>query len=138
MTASVDRVEEIFRDARELQAAAIDCLDHGDIRDAAEKAWGATKRATDALLLAMTGDLPQFTHETGHGLRQLSARNEAVRQAGLRGRYYVRQNVLHGECFYISLCDPLDETESLVRETGDYIRAAEALSHPPGNAANQA
>lgn len=128
MTTRVDRVEEIFRDAHYMQAAAIDRLDHGDIRDAAEKAWGATKRATDALILAMTGELPEFTHQTAHGLRQLSAQNEAVREARLRGRYYVRQNVLHGECFYIGLCDPLDETERLVRETGTYIQAAEGLS----------
>ena len=29
-------------------------LDQGSIRDAEEKAWGATKRATDALVLART------------------------------------------------------------------------------------
>ena len=75
-----------------------------------------------------TGGLPQFTHETGYGLRQLSARDEAIRGVGLRGRYYIRQNVLHGECFYIGLCDPLDETKGLVRETSGYIEVAEGLA----------
>ena len=43
------RVDEIFTDARSMQAAAVERLEAGDIRDAAEKAWCAAKRATDAL-----------------------------------------------------------------------------------------
>ena len=72
MTIQTDRVQEIFQDARVLQAAAVERLDHGDIRDAAEKAWGATKRATDALILARTGEEPERTPETGAGLNQLA------------------------------------------------------------------
>ena len=33
------RVDEIFADARSMQAAAVERLEAGDIRDAAEKAW---------------------------------------------------------------------------------------------------
>ena len=51
-----ETVKTIFDDARALQSAAVERLDQGDIRDAAEKAWGATKRATDALVLARTGE----------------------------------------------------------------------------------
>ena len=54
MTTSTDRVETIFRDARELQADALEMLAQGRIRNAAEKAWGATKRFTDALISAET------------------------------------------------------------------------------------
>ena len=37
----------------------------GDIRDASEKAWGATKRARDALVLAKDpGERPEFPAET--------------------------------------------------------------------------
>ena len=41
-----------------LRATAQDSrdLEQGRIRNAAEKAWGATKRATDALALARTGE----------------------------------------------------------------------------------
>ena len=46
MTTKTNRIEEICRDARELQANALEMLDQGKIRNAAEKAWGATKRAT--------------------------------------------------------------------------------------------
>ena len=33
-------------------------------------------------------------------------------------RYHSRQVVLHVECFYNQLCEPLDETERRIRETG--------------------
>jgi len=46
--------EEIFKDAEELYHDAVRELERGKIRDAAEKAWGATVRATDALILART------------------------------------------------------------------------------------
>ena len=59
----------------------------GKIRNAAEKAWGATKRATSALILARTGEEP----ETGAGLRMLASLDEAVREARLLRRYYSRQ-----------------------------------------------
>ena len=49
---ATDRVNEIFADARAMQAQALQRLEQGDVRDAAEKAWCATKRATDALVLA--------------------------------------------------------------------------------------
>ena len=71
MTIQTDRVQEIFQDARLLQAAAVGRLDQGDIRDASEKAWGATKRATDALVLARTGDEPERTPQTSTELRHL-------------------------------------------------------------------
>ena len=52
MTTRTNRIQEVFQDARELQADALETLSMGKIRNAAEKAWGATKRATDALILA--------------------------------------------------------------------------------------
>jgi hypothetical protein len=60
---ATDRARELFDDARGLHADALRRLEAGDIRDAAEKAWGATKRATDALILARTAQAPQImTH----------------------------------------------------------------------------
>jgi hypothetical protein len=50
---------EIFADAEQIQEQAIRRIEEGDIRDAAEKAWCATKRATDALILARTGHEPE-------------------------------------------------------------------------------
>ena len=109
MTTSADRIEEIFeeifQDVRELQADALEMLAQGR-RNAAEKSWGATKRTADALILARTGEEPERTPETGHGLVVLSSLDEAVEAAGLVARYYTRQGHLHGACFYNGLCDP--------------------------------
>ena len=128
MTTRTNRIEEIFADARELQADALEMLALGKVRNAAEKAWGATKRATDALILAKTGEEPERTPETGAGLRMLASLDEAVREARLLRRYYSRQGSLHGECFYNGLCDPLEDTERRIRETADYIEDAERLA----------
>ena len=58
---------ELFADAREVHRQALERLEAGDIRDAAEKAWCATKRATDALVLSRTNDMPQRTNQTSAG-----------------------------------------------------------------------
>ena len=57
---ATDRISAIFADARAVHADALRLLATGDIRDAAEKAWCATKRATDALILARTGVEPEI------------------------------------------------------------------------------
>ena len=114
--------------AREhLQADALEMLAQGRIRNAAEKAWGATKRASDALIPARTGEEPERTPETGaasgcwHPWTTMSARHgwcsatTAVRSSST-------------ECFYNGLCEPLDETERRIRETSAYIDEAERLA----------
>ena len=65
---ATDRVRALFADARDLPADALEMLEQGLLRNAAEKAWGATKRATDALALAGPG---QDRRGTGAVLREL-------------------------------------------------------------------
>jgi len=48
------RADEIFLDAESLLVDSLEQLDAGKLRNAAEKAWGATLRATAALILART------------------------------------------------------------------------------------
>ena len=128
MTISNHRADAIFADARTLYDDALEMLELGKIRNAAEKAWGATKRATDALILARTGDLPERTPDTSRGLRALAEADPAVRS--LVGRYYSRQGALHGDCFYLGMCDPLEGTARRIRETVRYIADAERLASP--------
>ena len=128
MPTRTNRIEEIFQDARVLQADALEMLALGKIRNAAEKAWGATKRATDALVLSRTGEEPERTPETGAGLNELAFQDQAVRDARMVARYYTRQGRLHGGCFYNGLCDPIEDTERRIRETSDYIEDAERLA----------
>lgn len=119
-----DRVAHIFADARLVQAQAVERLEAGDLRDAAEKAWCAAKRATDALILAHTGEDPVTTATTSDNLDALARRYPGVR--GLQGRYYSRIHHLHGMCFYSGYCN--DQTERRIRETGAYINDAERLT----------
>ena len=116
----------VFADAHTLYDDALEMLELGKIRNAAEKAWGATKRATDALILASTGYEPLRTPETSAQLRALAARDPAVQN--LVGRYYSRQGILHGDCFYLGLCEPMDDIERRIRETARYIADAERLA----------
>ncbi len=116
----------VFADARAMYDAALQQWAVGDIRDAAEKAWCAAKRATGALILARTGELPPKSPDTTRALREMAMTEPAVRS--LRGRYFERQSVLHSDCFYTGLCEPIDDTGRLVLETIDYIRDAEQLA----------
>ena len=122
---AIDEVREIFADAHSMYEDAIERWVAGNVRDAAEKAWCATKRATDALILARTGELPETTGMTSAGIRLLGEVDRAVEN--LVGRYYTRIGHLHGECFYEGKCATQD-TERRIRETIDYIRDAEALA----------
>ena len=119
-----DQVEAIFADARMMYGQAIRQFEQGDIRDAAGKAWCATKRATDALILARTGEDPPTTAATTNDLDDLARRLPGAGQ--LQGRYYSRIHNLHGLCFYTGFCN--DQTERRIRETGAYIDDAEALA----------
>ena len=123
---TTSHVTAIFDDARAMHAEALRQLAAGDIRDAAEKAWCATKRAADALILARTGVEPEISSDTARGLARLSTENQAFRP--IRRRYHSRQWQLHGECFYLGICEPLDETERRIRKTANYINDAENLA----------
>ena len=124
---ATDRVRDIFSDVRAIHSSALERLDAGDIRDAAEKAWCAVKRATDALVLARTGVEPERTPDTGSGLRELASADPRVRELRLVGRYYHVQGQLHGDCFYLSRCQP-EEDGPLIRDVARYIGDAEDLA----------
>ncbi|MDE2787661.1 MAG: hypothetical protein OXL37_13495 [Chloroflexota bacterium] len=124
-TALQDHVDEIFEDARWMHSQAVERLEQNDIRDAAEKAWCATKRATDALILALMGEEPGPTGFTSNCLDDLVESGRAP--DSLQGRYYSRLSQLHGACFYTGACNR--HTERRIRETDAYITDAEALAN---------
>ena len=123
-TALQDRVDEIFTDARLMYAQAVERLEQNDIRDAAEKAWCATKRATDGLILALIGEEPGPTGFTSNCLDDLVEAGRATNS--LQRRYYSRLSQLHGACFYTGACNR--HTERRIRETDAYIADAEVLA----------
>ena len=122
----LERVAAIFADARTIHGEALERLQAGDIRDAAEKAWCATKRATDALILARTGEEPRTSGQTTRGLRLLRRTDQIFRP--MEARYNTRAHILHGECFYDGHCEPEDILAQDIRETVQYINDAEALT----------
>ena len=126
MTATGIDPAGVFADARQMQADALERMAAGDLRDAAEKAWCAAKRATDALLLARTRELPPKSPDTTRNLRRLAAADPALQP--LEDRYFARQAALHGDCFYTGWCEPVEDTERLVRQTIDYIEDAQRLA----------
>ena len=116
----------VFADARQMQDAALQRMAAGDIRAAADKAWCAAKRAIDALILARTGNLPPKSPDTTRNLLRLAEDNPELR--GLLGGYTTRRDILHGDCFYTGLCEPVDAIQRLIHETADFIRDAQALA----------
>ena len=121
---ATDRVKEIFDDAIAQHQAALERMAAGDIRDAAEKAWCATKRATDALVLSRLGEDPSTIVLTSERLDALVRQDS--RAKSLVGRFYSRLSQLHDSCFCVGICN--QETERRIRETSDYIRDAESLA----------
>ena len=120
------RTTALFADARALHDAALARLDAGDIRDAAEKAWCATKRAADGLIVARTGDEPAKSPITTRELNRLALDDQGISR--LADRYHIVKDALHGDCFYLGFCEPVERTERLIHETVDYIREAERLA----------
>ena len=121
-----ERVGSLFADARGLYGDALEMLDQGRLRNAAEKAWCATKRATDGMILARTGREPRTSGQTMRMLRAL--RREDPSLEPMRKEYAVRQSFLHGACFYDGVLEPAEDIIADVRETIEYIRDAEAMA----------
>ena len=121
---ATSRAQEIFADARRMHAESLERLAVGDTRAAAEKAWWATLRATDALVLSRTGHEPQHSSVSGRELDRLSTEDRQLKT--LVGRYYSRQTTLHGHCFYLGM-PATPETERRIRETSIYIEDEERL-----------
>lgn len=116
----------LFADARSLYYDALEMLDQGRLRNAAEKAWGATKRATDGLILARTGEEPRTSGQTMRMLQRLRRQDPSLDV--LRKDYGYRKSFLHGACFYDGILEPADAIIDDVRDTINYIQDAEALA----------
>ena len=120
------QVALIFADARGLYDDALEMLDQGRLRNAAEKAWCATKRATDAMILARTGEEPRTSGQTMRMLRRLRRQDSSLEP--LRLGYGLRQSFLHDACFYDGILEPAEDIIRDVRETVEYIRDAESMA----------
>lgn len=121
-----NRATHLIADAWSLHEDAQEMLSQGRIRNAAEKAWGATKRATDAVILERTGREPGTSGITYRGIRGLRHQNPELES--LANRYSQRMQDLHGSVFYDGILDPQEPIVRDIHATADYIRDAERLA----------
>lgn len=120
------RATYLIADAWSLHADAQEMLSQGRLRNAAEKAWGATKRATDAVILERTGREPGTSGITYMGIRGLRHQNPDLESVA--NRYSQRMQDLHGSVFYDGILDPQEPIVRDIDATADYIRDAERLA----------
>ena len=120
------RVNALFTDARSLHSTALAQLEQGQLQKAAGKAWDATVKATDGLILARTGKEPQDLEKTDLMIRQLALADPSLRE--LVTRYGARQGLLLEACVYDGICDPEDDLTADIRETREFIKDAELLA----------
>ena len=122
---ATERVNQLFDDARHMQAEAMARLADGDVRDAAEKAWCGTKCATEALILARTGREPNTSAQTTAGLRALAFRDPRFQP--LRAYYSICVKELHSDCFYDGQCEPVEEVAATIDQSAGFVADAERL-----------
>ena len=116
----------IFADARTLNADALAQMQQGHLRNAAEKAWGAARRAAAALILARNGSAPRTAGQAARSIRALARSDPAL--SDFADGYFFRQSFLHGKCFYRGVCEPAGEVLYQIQATLDYIQTAETLA----------
>jgi len=124
-------VGKLIEDAEDLLNKAIEEVDV-NIRDAAEKAWGATVRTTDALILNRRGFVPTgptAMPDRRRALHEIYGKEPLIRERKILDRFYTREWMLHGSCFYEGVCEPVDEVKRRIVETRDYIEDVKKLTH---------
>ena len=121
-----ERGKYLISDAWSLHDDALEMLSQGRLRNAADKTRGATKRATDALILEHTGREPGTSGITYRGIRGLRHQNSDLEN--LANRYSQRMQDLHGSVFYDGILDPQEPIVCNIHATADYIRDAERLA----------
>jgi len=114
------RVEELIGDAEHLIRRAVEEVEV-DLRDAADKAWGATLRAVDALVVARTGRNPKAAHERRVELETLCLKDAEAEKLRIADRYSTRSDYLHVMCFYEGVCEPIEAVKRMILETRELI-----------------
>ena len=125
LATETDSILSLINDAKSLHRSAMAQVDNQDLRDAAEKAWCATKRATDALILFWTGAEPEYTSVTTREIDRLGQDDAGI--ADLADRYRATRDRLHGDCFYKGFLDNPSVIERNIHRVSDYIETVERM-----------
>ena len=116
-------VQALLDDAWEQYRSAIERLNAGDVRDACGKAWNATRAASEAAVLAHSGNTAT-TINISSGLRALAKQHGVP---SLSAGYAQRAQYLHIDACYYGACDN-DDIPDLIYGTEEFIRAARELA----------
>ena len=120
------RVSHLFTAARSLHDAALDQLEQGQLQKAGGKAWDATLQATNALILARTGQEPQDDRQAFHCILELGATDPALNDLG--HRYGSLGGSLFEDCVCNGICEPEEVLRADLAAALDYIQEAERLA----------
>ena len=120
------RGQELLAEAWAFYDEAIKLLEQGDLRNAAGKAWEASEKATNAMILERSGREPQNERETSRGVAFLILEGEVFK--AFSSRFVGQIHDLYGDCYIDNHCEPEDYHEEMIRNTDGYIREAERLA----------
>ena len=122
-------VEELLKDAENLYQEALKDLKARRIRKAAENAWCATAKATDALLLVRAKvEIVKGVGRTKE-IYKLAKLDPQIRELNLAREYILRRDHLHRNCFYEGIYEiPEVDLKGLIVETKEYINNIRSLS----------
>ena len=123
---ALERVKELLSEAWALYDEAVELLEQRNLRFAAGKAWNASEKAANALILERTGQEPQNPNETSVGISYLG--EEGPGQNDFRSRFASQFENLYGDCYIDNHCEPEDYHEEMIRNTDSFIREAERLA----------
>ena len=127
-TSATTPATTMFAHARSLSDHALPLLEQGDVRNSAENAFQAIKRAADALILVRTGKIPPEYPENATGTALLWLLDDLPEARPIQAGYSLRHVLFHGDIFLIGFHYEPHEIEGHVRKTSDYIDYAEALA----------
>ena len=120
------QVSVIFADARVHYAQALDQLEQGQLQKAAGKAWDATLKATDGLILARTGREPGDDQQTFTEILTLGLADPDLKDMGYC--YGILCGTLFEGCVCDGICEPVEVMCVDIQCVLDYIQTAETLA----------
>ena len=120
------RGQELLAEAWGFYEEALELLEQGDLRHAAGRAWDASEKATNALIVERTGREPQYMREISIEVAYLGQESQAL--AAFRSRFAGQAETLYGDCFIDNHCEPEDYHAEMIRNTAEYIQDAERLA----------
>lgn len=123
---ATERAQVMLAEAWAFYGEAIKLLERGDLRNAAGKAWEASEKATNAMIVERTGREPQNERETSREVRFLILEGEDFKAFSSRFAGHIHD--LYGDCFIDNHCEPEDYHEEMIRNTDGFIREAERLA----------